>query len=184
MFLTVLFCIHFQVVCGKDLRFLHVHTGHPGSVHDSRVFRTCDLKALLESDAGRLPPELHLLGDSAYVLQEYMLVPFRQNGHLGPAERAFNYVHSSTRVTVEHSIGLLKGKFRRLKYLEMINVTEMSYMIFAACVLHNFVIIKSGVDEEDIDLSGDDDNDEPDQSDDERARSAEGKRVDIANSLL
>ena len=183
MFLMVLFCIHFQVVCGKDPRFLHIHTGNAGSVHDSRVFRTCDLKALLESD-GRLPSENHLLGDSAYVLQEYMLVPFRQNGHLSPAERAFNYAHSSARVSVEHSIGLPKGKFRRLKYLEMINITEMSYMIFAACVLHNFIIIESGVDEEDIDLSGDDANDEPDQNDDERARSAEGKRVDIANSLL
>ena len=66
----------------------------------------------------------------------------------------------------------------------MINITEMSYMIFAACVLHNFIIIESSVDEGDIDSSGDDDNDEPDQNDDERARSAEGKSVDIANSLL
>ncbi|XP_070185020.1 uncharacterized protein [Littorina saxatilis] len=63
----------FQVVCDKDLLFLDVFTGY-----DSRVFRNSDLVGV----ASNLPPEFHVIGDSAYPLCDYLLVPFRDNGHL------------------------------------------------------------------------------------------------------
>ena len=131
------------------MEFLDAYTGHVGSVHDSRVFSTSDMKERLEGP-NRLPPDLHLLGDSAYSATEYMLVPFRDNGHLSALEKKYNRIHSSTRVTVEHSIGLLKNKFRRLKYLDMKNVDEIPVAIFACCVLHNFIIAHDGTDVDDI----------------------------------
>ena len=149
--------IQLQVVCDPNLSFLDVYTGWPGSVHDARVFRNSPLKGHLEG-AGALPPDYHMLGDSAYALTDYMLVPFRDNGHLSAVEKRFNSAHSSTRVEVERAIGLLKGKFRRLKYLEMTKVESMSLVIFAACALHNFVIYHSGIHEDNIDVS-DSDND-------------------------
>jgi len=39
-----------------------VYAGWPGSVHDARVWRNSPLSRILPS----LPPDLHLLGDSAY----------------------------------------------------------------------------------------------------------------------
>ena len=148
-----------QVVCDKNLRFLDVTTGNPGSVHDARVFRNCDLKSLLESDEGNLPPQYYLLGDSAYPITDYLLPPFRDNGHLSATQKRFNHAHSSTRVEVERAIGLLKGKFRRLKFLDMIQMLDIPHVIFAACVLHNFLLIQNGIDEEDIELIHEDDDD-------------------------
>ncbi|XP_070183209.1 uncharacterized protein [Littorina saxatilis] len=58
--------MHLQVVCDKDLLFLDVFMGYTGSVHDSRVFPNSDLHGVLESDASKLPPEYHMIGDSAY----------------------------------------------------------------------------------------------------------------------
>ena len=128
---------------------------------------------------------MHLQGDSAYALEDYLLVPYKDNGHLSNKEKKFNYAHSCTRVTVEHSIGLLKGKFRRLKYLDMLNRAEIVYVIFACCVLHNFIIIKNSVDEDDMELAdGNQDSDDGASGQvSVRVVTAELKRAAIANDL-
>lgn len=120
---------------------------------DSRVFRTSALSTVLEDPATKLDLDLHLIGDSAYALKEYLMVPFKDNGHLSSVEIKYNKALSSTRVDVERSIGLLKGKFRRLKYLDMTNIDDIPTIIFACCVLHNFVILENGVHEQDIDMA-------------------------------
>ena len=48
----------------------------------------------------------------------------------------------------EQFIGLLKGQWRKLKYLDMKDVDDMPEVITATCVLHNFVILKQDVDED------------------------------------
>lgn len=65
--------IQLQAVCNTNPRFIDIFTGYPGSVHDARVFKNISLHNMLEN--GNLPQEYHLLGDSAYPLQAYMLVP-------------------------------------------------------------------------------------------------------------
>ena len=145
--------IQLQAVCDKQLLFIDVYTGWPGSVHDSRVFFNSPLRMKLEN--GILPVQYHLLGDSAYQLKNYLMVPFRDNGHLTALQRNFNTKHSSTRIEIERAFGLLKGKFRRLKELEMTKVEDIPIIIFACCVLHNFIILDSGIDEMDIDLDDD-----------------------------
>ncbi|XP_045122685.1 putative nuclease HARBI1 [Portunus trituberculatus] len=112
--------------------------GLPGSVHDARVFRNSPLYTLLEN--GNLPEDYHLLGDSAYTLQPYMLVPYRDNGHLLPWQVNFNHIHSTSRVVIERAFGLLKSKFRRLQKLEMIDVE-----ISGACVMHNIILMKENL---------------------------------------
>ena len=171
------------MVCDRTLKFLDVDTGYPGSVHDSRVFRNSSLKRHLESQEGKLPAEYHLLGDSAYPLSDYLLTPFKDNGHLSELQKKYNYVHSSSRVCVENAIGLLKGKFRRLKYLDMLKVTEIPYVIFACCVLHNFIILNGGVDESDIEAGEEDEEVNSLHGQSETSQSAEDKRMNIAMIL-
>ena len=65
--------IQLQVTCDSSLLFTDVYTGWPGSVHDARVFRNSPLQAFLE---GGISPSYHVLGDSAYPLTSYVLVPF------------------------------------------------------------------------------------------------------------
>ncbi len=40
--------------------------------------------------------------------------------------------------------GLLKGKWRRLKYLPMEDLKKVPVVITAACVLHNFLLREEG----------------------------------------
>lgn len=59
----------------------HCYVGHPGSVHDQRVFRQSEV-ALYLNDEEKFPFDSHIIGDSAYELHEHLLVPFKDNGHL------------------------------------------------------------------------------------------------------
>ena len=74
-------------MCDPSLKLLDVFTGHAGSVHNSCTFRASGLKAMLESEDGRLPGDMHLLGDSAYPLADYLLVPYKDNRDLSSKEK-------------------------------------------------------------------------------------------------
>ena len=53
------------------------------------------------------------MGDTAYPNLPYLLVPFKDKGHLTAAQKKYNTVHSAIRVKVENAFGLLKGRFTR-----------------------------------------------------------------------
>ncbi|KMQ86721.1 nuclease harbi1 [Lasius niger] len=64
------------------------------------------------------------------------------------AQKKFNIALSSKRLVIERAFALLKGRFRRLKFLDM-NVDEMiPYVIIASTVLHNICL--DGIDENNI----------------------------------
>lgn len=112
-----------------------------GSVHDARVWRLSDIKTLIEQDENRFfQNQYHLLADSAYPLSHYMLVPYRDNGHLNHVQRTFNTKLSKTRVVVERAFGILKGRFRKLKYIYMYNTEMIPLVILTCCILHNICI--------------------------------------------
>ena len=144
---------HLQGVCDSNMKFLHVFSAYPGSVHDSRVFKNSPLNDFLQKEC---PQSNHLLGDSAYSLSSYLLVPFRDNGHLTPEQKRYNFAHSSTRVDIERCFGLLKGKFRKLKFLDVNKVYLIPNIIVTCCVLHNFILPKESYIEDDMDTSQED----------------------------
>jgi len=53
-------------------------------------------------------------------------------------QQNYNYKHSVTRVVIEHTFGLLKGRWRCLLCLVLKDVAKDSNFVVAACVLHNF----------------------------------------------
>jgi hypothetical protein len=53
---------------------------------------------------------------------------------------------SKTRVCIEHAFGLLKGRFRRLKYLEMYEIEDIVTFVICCTTLHNLCLVT----EEDI----------------------------------
>jgi len=169
--------MHAQLTCTHKLLITDITTGFPGSAHDARVFRNSSLYTHLQS----LPPQYHVLGDSAYPLETFMLTPFKDNGHLSPTEKKFNYVQSSTRCCVERCTGLLKAKFGKLKFFDARDDTFMCTAIVACAVVHNFLIRKETVDESDIIIDWQDAVNEGAES---RVTSdALNKRLDIAASL-
>ena len=104
-----------QGICAHNLQFLHVVAGWPGTVHDARILRISAVWNICPLWCG---PNNHLLGDGAYPLQNWLLKPFRDNGHLTRIQRRFNYHLSSTCAAIERAFGLLKGRFRRLTFLD------------------------------------------------------------------
>ncbi|KAJ8910962.1 hypothetical protein NQ315_003655 [Exocentrus adspersus] len=152
--------IQVQAICNAKLKFINVYSGWPGSVHDARVWQASKICQMLEDDPrSLLLPNTYLLGNSAYPLKRYLIVPFKDNGHLRRRQREFNKKLSSTRVVIEQAFGRLKGLYRRLKYLNVLKLANVKYIIIAACVLHNI-----GIDDnleyypEDHDDDDDDDN--------------------------
>ena len=87
------------------------------------------------------------------------------------AERQFNYDLCSSRSRIEHAFGLLKGKWRKLRHIEIVNHGYLSDIIISACVLHNFLIDwKNGNaygDEDELDEDEVDEESEEDEADEE-----------------
>ncbi|XP_048515010.1 putative nuclease HARBI1 [Athalia rosae] len=129
-----------QAVCNDRRIFTDVFIGSRGRVHDARIYRN---NPLCENVTKRnlIPPGQHLIGDSAYKLHENLLTPFRDNGHLTEEQIRYNTRFSSIRSIIERSFALLKGKFRRLKYIDIADMDLLNHIIAAACVLHNFILM-------------------------------------------
>ncbi|XP_066589412.1 putative nuclease HARBI1 [Prorops nasuta] len=135
--------IQLQGICDHEMRFIDVFTGMCGSVHDARVWRLSDIKEQINQDVQKyFPFNTHLLGDSAYPCERYLLKPFSDNGHLTDIQKNFNKKLSSTRMTIEKAFGLLKARFRKLKYVYMYRTDMIPLVILSCCILHNICIDK------------------------------------------
>lgn len=100
------------MICDHELKFTYVYARQVGSVHDMRVFRLSGFENLCTPQ--NFPENSHLLGDAAYSIQKYVMVPFKDNGHLTEAQITYNIRLSAARIMIERAIGLLKGRFRSL----------------------------------------------------------------------
>jgi hypothetical protein len=128
-----------QCVCREDLRFTHCFAGWPGSCHDSRVLRNTDLY----QNAINFCQDAHLIGDGGFPVKEWLMTPYRDNGHLTDRQKHYNYCLSSTRQVVERSFGLLKGRFRRLQNIDICDVEEVVKVCISGCTLHNICILEA-----------------------------------------
>lgn len=130
-----------QGICNSDLKFMNIFCGWPGSAHDARIWKSSNVYKLIEEDSTKLlPKNKYLIGDCAYPLKPYLMVPFKDNGYLNERQHRFNARLSSSRIVIEQAFGRLKGLFRRLKYVNVLNLKNIKYIITAACVLHNISI--------------------------------------------
>lgn len=87
-----------------------------------------------------LKEKYHLIGDSAFGLKAWLMTPYR-DVNLTRIQRRHNYSLSSSRVAIEHAFGLLKGRWRRLIFVNTNNISKTIEITTAALVLHNFCIM-------------------------------------------
>ena len=141
--------VQLQGVCDAD-RFFTVYCAYPGSVHDARVLRNSPLYQEAERlESVVFPESTYIIGDAAYPLKTWLVTGFKNNGKLTREQRQFNYFLSSTRMKIEHTFGLLKGRFRKLKVMMDIDkVEDIPLIVTSACVLHNFCLLN----EDNIDM--------------------------------
>lgn len=126
-----------QAVCRGDKRFTDVFCGWPGRVHDARVFQNSPLRQRGPTLCG----QCHLLGDGGYPCKRWLITPYRNRGNLTRDQIKFNQILSGTRVITENSFGLLKGRFRRLQFIEMNDIAYVVKAVITACILHNICIL-------------------------------------------
>ena len=140
-----------QTVCDNEMVFTDVYCGWPGAVHDARVLRNSPLHQAAEFlPNDTFPGESYLIGDCAYPLKTWLITGFKENGNLSGRQRRFNYKLSSKRMVIERCIGLLKGRFRKLRVeMDIDRVEDLPVIIVAACCLHNICLF-TGEDIEDF----------------------------------
>lgn len=128
-----------QAVCDSQRRFIDVSIHHPASTSDYLAFQTSPLKAKLDEE-GFLAPGLALVGDAAYVSNEYMVTPFR-NATSGYPD-AFNYYQSSLRIEIECAFGELVHRWGILRrpLSQTITLKKVTAMTYCLCLLHNFCV--------------------------------------------
>lgn len=124
------------------MKFTNIYCGEPGSLHDARVLRRSPLYEESQNNKENVfPNNTFLIGDSAYPSLSWLVPPFRDNGYLTPQQKEFNYLHSFTRMSVEKAFGLLKSRFRRIKFFtEYRDLSFVSEVVTAICILHNYCI--------------------------------------------
>jgi hypothetical protein len=91
----------------------------------------------------------------------------------------------STIVMIERAFALLRGRWRRLEFLDMNSVLEMADVVAAGCVLHNFCIASDGGDDMDDYMQGnaDDDDGGGSECDDQPQQQASHKQTLLVQFL-
>lgn len=131
------YAINVQVICDHNKKILNLNARYPGSVHDSAVWMMSGVRRLLyrrymENEAD------FLIGDSGYPLEPWLIVPFVNPIKHSP-EALFNTALSSVRIFIEHTIGLLKNRFRCIHGHRALhyNPRRVAKIIYSCAVLHN-----------------------------------------------
>ncbi|XP_041421118.1 putative nuclease HARBI1 [Xenopus laevis] len=134
--------LNVQVVCDSHQRIMSIHSGFPGSCHDSYILRQ---SALFDRFQLGLMPEGWLVGDAGYGSKPWLLIPV--SNPRTPAEVKFNTAHIKTRGVIERTFGVLKSTFRCLSKSGgcLQYSPETVSQIIQACAVLNNVALDHGV---------------------------------------
>jgi hypothetical protein len=153
----MLYTLTMLVVNDDQRRIRYYNAGWPGSTHDDRVFRNSRIVQHLDDHFRETE---YIIGDSAYGTQNFMVSTYKKpvGAPIHPDHEVFNTKLSKPRVTSEHTIGILKGRFPFLRSIRMRLTGKKSFKkilryISVCVVLHNFLV---GNREDDLDQLPDD----------------------------
>lgn len=130
-----------QAVCDESLMFIDIHVGDLGKTKKNKLFKESplsqELKNFVEFDN-------HILGDSEYKLKKHLLTPFTSEELLTSEEMKFNEIHWKAHSYILHAFELLKERFRKLNYIDIVKQESVQLLISATCILHNFILMHEG----------------------------------------
>lgn len=121
-----------QCVCDHQRRFTDVFCGCTGSTHDASVYNE-----VVHNREKFFPGEHYIIGDQAYPLNNWLIKKYQDNDRLSENERRFNKHLSVKRQLIEEAFGILKGRFRKLKMLDIDIIEDIPEIEITACTLHN-----------------------------------------------
>ena len=132
-----------QAICDWNRKFIWASISHPASAHDSMVFKLTPLYRQIEI---AFNDDEYILADKAYALEQHVIVPYKEPLASRPKYSAFNYALSVPRVKIEHTFGILKGRWPSLRDIP-IRIGEdaagghrkVMHWVMACLVLHNIL---------------------------------------------
>ena len=132
--------INVQAIVDKNKLIIWRAIQCRGSEHDSKAFKKSDMYKKLQEVAGNLLAKgFYFMGDSAYSIRSYLLVPF-DNAGIQSAQDAFNYHLSTCRIWVECAFGEIDMRWGILwKHLPF-SLHRNVKVIDATMRLHNFIV--------------------------------------------
>ena len=135
----------------SNKRFLWAAVGAPGSTHDSRLLKSCDLFADIQQ--GRIFPSSVLrtreygdtlfttVGDSAFPRYTWLMKPYSESTR-DPRKRYLKKRLWSARIVSEHAYDMLKGRWRILYKKTECKLKNIRQVIMACIALHNICIAR------------------------------------------
>lgn len=135
------------IVSDHDRIIRYYLSGWPGSCHDNRVYNQTKLA---KNPNNFFSEQEYIIGDSAFANSKHMVSSYKclRGMTLGRDEEVFNNALSKVRISSEHTIGILKGRFPflrsiRMRITENVNSSKAIIQMIDACViLHNFLTKK------------------------------------------
>lgn len=140
-------------VCDDNSVFIFFSTAYLGRTHDAAAFRNSDL-CLRENEF--FTGDDYLLADAAYPLTS-RIIPRFKGANLTKQQHRFNRLHGKARARIEHSFGMLKGKWQSLLHLRCNiadgrDIWKVATLIMACVVLHNITRMEGLYDPADQDI--------------------------------
>lgn len=143
------FSIVLFAVCDARKRFIYVHAGSMGSMHDSYIFRYSSLGQSIQHNQINLPADqpiggvpcpLFFIVDDAFSLHHRLVKAFSTNHALSPEQRVFNAKITSARKVIEDAFGILSSRFRIFHSVQQSTPGTTKDIVIACCIIHNLLI--------------------------------------------
>lgn len=156
------FALNVQAISDRSRKFTWCYTSNKGSTHDSVAFTNSRFYSLLAEKSVQLEEKgFYLIGDSAYNLTPFLLVPYSTEEVQADCSNmcdAFNFYLSSSRILIECAFGELVMRWGILWRTLQHDLFKCQHIIQVCMLLHNFIKDK-GTDEIDGECNNANDSD-------------------------
>ncbi|KAF7225813.1 uncharacterized protein [Nothobranchius furzeri] len=167
------FWLNLELVCSLRGQFLHCRISKGSDLDRGRT-----LGDRLKQHPELMPSGSCLVARAGYPLTEQILTPYRRG--CGPKEELFNRTLEEHCQILDRSVASLKGRFKRLTYLDIGNNERARAVVLTACVLHNVFVNLGQVLEEESEKENTVIEEEDGEEDDDGVR----RRDTVAGLLL
>ncbi|XP_054743847.1 putative nuclease HARBI1 [Anastrepha obliqua] len=172
-----------QAVSNEKMEFVFFYAGECGSLDDASLLLKSGLEAKINSGNFKISEDQHLLGDSSYPLKPWLITPYRDSNGFRDEQIFFNTIHSECLDDIKRSFGVLKGRFRRLHYIDCLRTAATTKFIAACCILHNICLRNEDFPDEDVAIDIEENEKECYKEHDNTASSSSLKRDMLMNIL-
>lgn len=118
------YAIDLCAICDSDKRITYMLTGFSNAMHDARVWGHTNIH---RNPTAYLSPGQYILGDAAYTPTKYMVPPYKAPEANRSENHAFNKQLSHIRIDIEHTFGMLKGRWKSLTGMRLIITDNKKY---------------------------------------------------------